>query len=162
DLRLERLPEAREQRYPVLFAAADRIQLVFEPGGEIVVDIAGEMPGQEAADRAPDIGRLEAAAVEDHVFAVEQHLDDAGIGRRAADAVFLQRLDQAGFGEARRRFGEVLVGDDVAQRYRLADFHERQLARLVLVLGGLLVAALLVDGKEARVDDRGAGGTERG
>ena len=160
DLRLERLPELLQQRNPVLLAAADRVEFVLELGGEVVVDVLREVPGQEPGDRAADVGRLEAAAVEDHVLAVEQHLDDAGVGRGAADAVFLERLDQRSFRIARRRLGEMLVGRHAEQRHRLADLHFRQLAAFVFVLGGLRITAFLVHREETRVDHRGAARAE--
>jgi hypothetical protein len=58
-----------------------------------------------------------------------------GVGRRTADAVFLERLDQRRFGEARRRLGEMLVGVDAIQRHAVAGLHRRQLAAFVLVVG---------------------------
>src|ERR1044072_1912732 len=44
-----------------------------------------------------------------HVLAFLERRDDGGVGRRAADAVLLERLHERGFGVARRRLGEVLV-----------------------------------------------------
>ena len=55
----------------------------------------------------------------------------------------------------------MLVGGDVAQRHRLADFHRRQLAAFVVVVGGFLVAAFLVDGEKAGIDDGRAARAER-
>src|SRR5690606_3788421 len=101
------------------------------------------------------------AALHLHVLAVQQGLDDRGVGGRAADAVLLQRLDQRRFGEARRRLGEVLVGVDAIERHALARLHRRQLAALVLVLLAPGVLAFLVDREEAGIDHGGAGGAER-
>ena len=42
-LLLERQPEPLHQRHPGLLAATDRIELVLELGGEVVVDVLGEM-----------------------------------------------------------------------------------------------------------------------
>ena len=70
DLRLEWLPELLQQRNPVLFAARDGIEGVLEPGGEVVVDIGGEVLGEELVDDAPDIGRREALLVEFDVLAL--------------------------------------------------------------------------------------------
>ena len=39
----------------------------------------------------------------------------AGVGRRPADALLLQLLDQRRLGEARRRLREVLLGHELAQ-----------------------------------------------
>src|SRR5690606_1747974 len=106
----------------------------------------------ELADRAADVGRVETPALELHVLAEQQRRDDRGVGRRAADAVFLERLDQAGFGVARRRLGEVLVGVDAIQRDPVAGLHRRQLAAFVVLFLALGVLAFLVDGQEPRVE----------
>ncbi|MDT4813196.1 hypothetical protein FQZ97_461700 [compost metagenome] len=62
--------------------------------------------------------------------------DDRRIGGRTADAALLQLLDQAGFGIARRRLGEVLARVELEQLHRVALVHDRQhvvLARLALL-----------------------------
>ena len=92
--RLERRPELTQQRHPFFFATRDRIEIIFHARGEFVVDVLREMVGQELGHDATDVGWSEATIVEHHVFAPEQGLDDAGVSRRTADAVFLQRLDQ--------------------------------------------------------------------
>ena len=117
------------------------------------------MPAEEIADRAAHIAGAEAAAFHFHIFAEQQGLDDRRIRRWPADAVFLQRLHQRRFGEARRRLGEVLVGVDAVQRNAIAGLHRRQLAAFVIVLV-LLVLAFLVHGEEARIDHRRAAGAE--
>ena len=49
----------------------DRVELVLELGGEVVVDVAARSGCvEEFADDAADVGRDEAAVVERHVFAV--------------------------------------------------------------------------------------------
>jgi hypothetical protein len=143
-----------------LFAARHRIELVLELGGEVVVDVPGEVAAEELRHRAADVDGTEAAAFHLHVLAEQQRLDDRGIRGRTADAVFLQRLDQRRFGEARRRLGEVLVGVDAFERHAVARLHRRQLAAFVVVLGGLGVLAFLVHGEEARIDHGRAAGAE--
>ena len=157
---LERPPELLHERHPVLLAAADRVQLVLQPGGEVVVHVTGEMAGQELGHRPPDVRGAEAAALQLHVLAVLQGLDDRGVGGGAADAVFLQRLHQRGLRIARGRLGEVLVGVHALQRHLVAGLHHRQLAAFVVVIGALGVLALLVHRQEAREDHRGAAGAE--
>ena len=154
--RLERRPEPLHQRDPVLLATAHRIQLVLELGGEVVIDVLREVARQELRHRAAHVARAEAAALELDVLAEQQRLDDRRVRRRPADAVFLQRLDQRGFSEARRRLGEVLFGKDAVERNPVARLHQRQLAALVVILGALLVLAFLIHGEEAGVDDRRA------
>src|SRR6185437_11940433 len=51
---LEGAPETLHEWPPGGLAAADRVQLILELGGEVVIDVAGEMLGEEAADRAAD------------------------------------------------------------------------------------------------------------
>src|SRR5690606_10793682 len=158
---LEGRPEALHQGDPLLLAAADRVELVLHPGGEVVVHVLGEVAGEELAHGAADVGRAEAPAFQLHVLAEQQGGDDRGVGGRTADAVLLQRLDQAGFGEARRWLGEVLRGGNRFQGDPVAGLHGRQLAALVLGVGGALVAALLVHRQEPRIDHRRAGHPER-
>ena len=93
------------------------------------------------------------------VLAILQRRDDRGVGRRPADAVFLERLHQRGFGEARRRLGEMLVAVHVEQRDDVAVFHRRQDA-IVLVRPACVVRAFLVHGDEAGLDQRGAVGAQ--
>ena len=77
-----------------------------------------------------------------------------------ADAVFLQRLDQARFGKPRRRFGEVLIGGNIGKRHGFADLHRGQFTVLVVVLGVFLVAPFFVDGEKSRIHHRGSAGAE--
>ena len=120
-----------------------------------------EVRGQEAVDQAADVGRLERAAFQHGVGLVQQGLDDAGIGRRAADAVFFEGLHQAGFGVARRRLGEVLLAQDVLERHALAFGQRRQLRVGFVFVVLFLVLAFLVHQQEAGIDHGGAGGAER-
>jgi len=156
DQRLERRPETLHQRHPLLFAARYRIELVFQTRGKFVIHVLRKMRAQEPRHRTADVGRVETAAFQRHVLPVLQGLDDAGVGRWPADAIFFQRLDQAGFGKTRRRLGEMLIGVDALQRDAVADLHRRQFAAFVLVIGTARVLALLVHGKKTRIDDRGA------
>ena len=160
DAVLERLPELLQQRHPFLLAARHRVELVFQAGGEVVVDVLGEIVGQELVDHAADVGREEALLVQLDVLAVLQRRDDGGVGRGPADAVFLQRLDQAGLGVARRRLGEVLLGADLVQRRRFSPSASggSMLSRRRRRLG--VVRAFLVDRHEARLGNGRAGGAE--
>ena len=92
--------------------------------------------------------------------AVAQRRDDGGVGRGAADAVFLQRLDQRGLGEARRRLGEVLRRHDAGQLDPIALLHGRQHV-IGIVLHGV-VHAFLVDRDVARLDQGRAVGAQHG
>ena len=81
------------------------------------------------------------------VAAVLQHLQDRGIGRGPADAELFHALDQRGFREARRRFGEMLGDGEVLPLQRLALAHGGQAARILVV--AVVVAAFLVEREKA-------------
>ena len=83
------------------------------------------MLGEEAVDHPSHVRGQETLLVEDHVFPLLEGGDDAGVGRGPADAELLQGLDQAGLGEAWRRFGEVLLRADAQQGQLLALFQGR-------------------------------------
>jgi len=144
----ERFPEFAQQRHPVHLAARDGIELVLELGGELVVDHVAEVFGQKAVDHAAHVGGFEAALLELDVFSGTQRRDDAGVGRRAPDAVLLERLDQARLGKARRRLGEVLGGVDRGE-FDLLAFLQRRQATVVVLVGGLIVLVLAVGGDKA-------------
>src|SRR5437762_3008246 len=66
----------------------------------------------------------------------------------SADAVIFQRLDQRGFGETRRRFGEVLLGIEPAEAKRFVFVDSRQ--AFGVGGGGRFVAAFFVEFGVAR------------
>ena len=162
DRRREIAPEITQQRLPVDPPARHLVELVFQIGGEIVFDVALEEAGQERGDQPAAVLRHKPAPVEPHVIAVLQHLDDRGIGRRPADAQFLELLDQAGLAIARRRLGEMLVRDDRAALEPLAVAHRRQAAVLVIRASfiNFVVAVFLVQLQKAVEQRDRAGGVQ--
>src|SRR3546814_10197581 len=56
DAWLETAPELREQRFPLLFTARDRVEFIFEVRREFVIDVLREMIGQELVDDQADVG----------------------------------------------------------------------------------------------------------
>ena len=159
NLLVESLPEAVEHRNPLALAGGDIVKLVFEPGGEVVVDVLGEVLGQELVDDLAGIGRLEALLVENHVLAILQRRDDRRIGRRPADAELFQRLHQRCFRIARRRLGEMLLAGQLVHRQHVADFQQRQLGAVLVAVGGI-VDVFLVHGDKAGKGLHLAGGAE--
>ena len=159
DLGDERLPEFLERLGPVFFAARHRVELVFERGGEAVLDVLVEMLGQEAADDLADVRRDEPAVVHVDVFAILERRDDGGVGRGAADAVLFERLHERGFGEARRRLGEVLVAVHIEKSDHVAFFHGGQEA-IVFVFRFAVVDVFLVHGHVAGFHQRRAVGAQ--
>jgi len=157
DGRSEGLPEFAQQLAPVHLAARDIVELFLEMGSEIVFDVAREIAFEEGRDDAAAVFGNEALAVDAHVIALLQHVDDAGIGRGPADAEFFESLHQAGFRITRRRFGEMLLGQHLAavQRLVLGDIGQQRVAVVVLAL---LVLAFVVERQEAvELDDRAGG-----
>ena len=143
---VEGAPKLPQHGLPVGSPAGDIVQLVFHVGGEVVLDVALEEAGQESGYQAAPVLGLEAALLKAHVFAVLKDGNDAGIGGRAADAQFLQPLDQARLAEARRRLGEMLFGRHLAGRHCLAFLDVGQDA--VVVVGRGVVPALSIQPQE--------------
>ena len=92
--------------------------------------------------------RVEPALLDPDVAAVDDRRDRRRVGRRPADPVLLERLDQRRLGEARRRLGEVLGRRDVADVGPVALGQRRQATLGLVVLGRVVVAALGVDAGE--------------
>ena len=151
------LPEFAQHLVPVDLAAGNIVELVLEMGGEAVFDVAGEIGLQERRDDTAAILGNEALAVDAHVIAALQHLDDAGVGRGTADAELLELLDQAGFRIARRRLGEMLLRHDLAPVHRLVLGDVGQ-DGAGLVVVALVVLAFVVEREEAvELHDRAGG-----
>src|SRR5215212_8581479 len=138
---LDLLEEGPDDRLPRLGPAGDAVQVLLHLGGEAEVDDLGEDVGEQVGDHDADVLGVEALAVQADVLAVHQGRDGRRVGRRTADAVLLQRLDQAGLAVAGRRLGEVLLGGELDQPQHLARDQLGQGAGLLL---GLVVAALQV------------------
>ena len=138
-------------------AGGDVVEAVLERGGELRLHVLVEERDQEGADQAAAVLGQEALALEAHVVAVLQHRDDAGVGRRAADAELLEPAHQARLGVARRRLGEVLARRDLAAPERIARRHRRQEPGGLVVVLRRIVPALLVELEEAVEGDGRAG-----
>ena len=120
------LPEISQHLLPIDAAAGHVVELVFEIGGETVLDIALEKARQKGSDEPPAVFRHEAPLLEPDISAVLQHLQDRCISRRTADTELLELLDEARLGVARRRLCEVLLRRDCAAREPLGLAHRRQ------------------------------------
>ena len=146
NLFLERLPEFVHHRYPLAFAVGDFVELVFEFGGEVVIDVLGEVVGQEFVDDVAGVGGHEAFLLKGNVFAVFERGDNAGVGRWAADAIFFECFNQRGFVVTRRRSGEVLLAIEFVHRQFVAFAHFGQ---FFAVFAFFIVAAFFVNAEEA-------------
>ena len=113
------------RRLPVADAVGgERVELAFHQSRELQVDDVGEVLGEQVVDLLADLGRVEAAFELLGVAARLNRFNDGAIGRRPADAVLLEGAHEARLGEARRWFGEVLLGID---RLRIEVFVLAQL-----------------------------------
>jgi hypothetical protein len=139
--------------------AGDVVELVLELGGIIVADVALEEALEEGGHQPPALLGDEAVLLEPDIFAVLQRLQRRGIGRRPADAELLQPLDQARFGIARRRLGEMLVASTPVLAGASPSRSARH-PRAFLVLG-LFVAAFLVEREIAGEEHDLAGRAKR-
>ena len=140
-------PEILQHLLPGNLVVGDAIELFFQGGGEIIFDIAREEVFQERDHDAALVLAMQALLVELDVAAVLQHLQDRGIGRGPADAELFHALDQRGFGEARRRFGEMLGDGEILALQRFALAHGGEAAAVLVV--AVVVAAFLIEREEA-------------
>ena len=113
-------PEVPEDRLPVDPPARNVVQLVLQVGGEVVFHVACEEALEERRDQPASVLGEEPPALEPHIIPVLQDRDNRRIGRRAADAEFLEALYQARFGEAGRRLREMLLRQDAGPIQGLA------------------------------------------
>ena len=146
DALLERAEERAQQRDPRPVALGDLVELLLHPGREREVHVLAEVQDEEVGHDLADLLGMQAPLLDPDVAAIDDRRDRRGIGRRAADAVLLERLDQRRLRVPRRRLGEVLGGRDVEHACDVALGQRRQ--RALRLLGGV-VLALRVDPGEA-------------
>ena len=136
---MQRVVELLDHGHPLALALGDLVELVLEDGGEVRVHDVVELLDQHVVDEHAELGRLEAPPVALDVAAI---LDRDRIGayvlgrpmpRSSSD------LDQRGLGVARRRLGEVLLGDEPHQVEQIARGELGQ--RLAILVGRLVVVA---------------------
>ncbi len=151
-------PEIPQDLLPGDFIIRDFVELLFEIGGEVELDVTREEVLQERDDDAALVFGGQALFLELHIAAVLQHLQDRCIGRRPADAEFFHALDQRGFREARWRLGEVLRDVEALALQRFAFAHGGEAAALFIIR--IVVAAFLIDCKEAVELDDLTGGAQ--
>ena len=152
-LRVERSVEATQERDPLAFATGDLVELLLHPRGEGDVHVVAEVLDQEVGDDRPDRLRTKAPLLHPDIPAIDDRRDGGGVRRGPADPVFLERLDEARLREARRRLGEVLRRGRVRDARDVALGEGRQAGPLLLVVGGVVIAALGVHPGEA-VEER--------
>ena len=153
----EVLPEIFQHRLPLDFAIGNVVELVFQIGGEVVVDPVGEMLGEEFVHYPAHVGGCEALLVEQHILAGQQGLNNAGISRGSAYTVFFKRLHQARFRVAGRWLREMLLTIELVDRQLLVFLQHRQFA-FALFLRVVLV--FVIDRIKARKNHGLAGGAE--
>ena len=147
---LEAVVEVLDRLLPGQLALLDFVEFYFHARSEADVEDVLEAFHQQLADLLAEHGRGEAALVLADVFALHDGGNDRGVGGGPADALLFELLHQRGFGVARRRLGEMLLGTDLLQAERLALGHTRQVTafgiRLVALLRLLIFLCGLIDG----------------
>ena len=105
--------ERAQQRHPRPLAAGDLVELLLHPRGERDVDVVAEVLDQQVRHDLGDRLGMEPPLLDPDVAAIDDRRDRRRVGRRPADPVLLERLDQGRLGEARRRLGEMLGRRDL-------------------------------------------------
>ena len=105
---------------------------------------------EHVVDEEAEVGRLEMLVLAHDVAARQNRLNDRRIGARTADVLFLKCLDERRLVVSRRRFREVLLGQEIQEgkRFPCRKFGQEHVLFL-LVVG--------IDGEEARELQRRAG-----
>ena len=149
----ELFPKIAQHLLVVEFAGRNLVELLFEPGREAELDIAGKEALEKGGDEAAAVFGHERPLFEPHIVAVLEHRQSRSVGGRPADAELFHLLDQAGFGVAGRRLGEMLLDIAGLERRLVTGFQRRQFAA-VFVLRCVRIAIFLgfdaVEGKKAR------------
>src|SRR5205823_5350945 len=90
-------PEVAQEVAPGNLVVGDAVELLLQPRGEIVFDIAREETFQEGGEHAPLVLGNEPLLVDAHIAAILEHLEDRGVGRGPADAELLHALHERSF-----------------------------------------------------------------
>ena len=143
EIALETAVKLPQQLLPGDLAAFHLIQLVLHPGGELHVHNVREALAHQVRHHLAQGRDPQGLALLHHIFPVQNGGHGGGVGRGAADAVFLHGADQGGVGVAGGGLGEVLAGLKALQRHHLAGLQVRQGGLLFLLI---VVAALLIHG----------------
>jgi len=152
----ELAPEVAQHVLPSKLAGRNQIELFLEIGGEIVFDVATEEILEERRDQPALVLGIEPLLVEPDIFPVAQNVERGGIGRGPADAELLHLLDQARFGIAGRRLGEMLLRLDLAAFELVALGQHGEGA----ILSDDIVGAFLIELEEAVEADHRARGAQ--
>src|SRR6266581_7108992 len=131
---LQRPVEVLDHGYPLLLAALDLVQALFELGRVFVVGDGLEVIDHQPVDGLADARRKEATILDlDIPVRLGDGLHGRRVGRRAADAPLLELLDQRRLRVARRWLAEVLLGLDGVVVEPLALGEDRKLVLAVFV-----------------------------
>src|SRR5690606_4074414 len=149
ELALEGPVEVLQHLLPVDVALLDLVELALHPAGEVHLEEGREERHQQLDHRLAQGRRVETLLLELDVLAVEQGRDDLGVRGRPADPLLLQLLDQARLAVARRRLGEVLLGDELDELAPLAALEDRERREVVERAVVAVLPRLLVEASEA-------------
>src|SRR6185437_14808991 len=126
DLLRERAVERAEHLAPVDGAVLHLVEVALHVRRELDVEYVRQALHHHALDLFSQVGRKEAALLQQHVTPVRQRRDDRCVSRRTSNAQPLQLLYKTRFREAGRWLGEMLRGLDTLDRDLLALGHSGQ------------------------------------
>ena len=106
---LERIVEVLQGLCPGQLPFFHLVQLVFHLGRELDVEDIPEILHQEVIDQTTQVGGKKPAFFLGDIFPLLDIVENGGVGRRAADALFFQVFDQGRLGVPGGRLGEVLL-----------------------------------------------------
>ena len=147
DVRVEGVVELPQDGHPRGLPFGDVVELLLQLRGEADVHDVAEVLHQVVRDHLADLLGEEALVVQAHVAAIEDRRDRRRVRGWAADAVFLERLDEARLAESRRGLREVLLGKELQQPQSLLGGERRE--RRLGVLVWRVVTALEIHAAEA-------------
>ena len=133
--------EPAQHAAPVDLALLDLVELLFHRGGKAQIDDVREALEHEIVDHVAQNGGAQILALLDDILAAEDGGDGRGVGRRAADALFLHGADERGLGVARGRLGKVLGALELFQvdGLTLVQVGQRSAALLLFLVLPLLI-----------------------
>src|SRR2546430_3748086 len=106
----ELLVEIAEGLSPTFFAFFDFVEFFFEASGVLNIENVGKVLDQQIGYDQSDFRRIKFSSDLLHVLPLLNGAKDRGIRGRTADAALFEFLNERGFGVARWRHGEMLLG----------------------------------------------------
>src|SRR5438093_120742 len=149
----EPVVELADRLDPPALSLFDPVQRLLHLSRELDLEDVRKRLEEEVVDRLPELGQVQRATVAADVTALLDRRQDLGVGRRPADSLLLELLDERRLRVPGRRLGEVLLRLEPPEPEALPDLERwepRNLALDLLRRGRhALVGRFGVDGHEA-------------